>query len=116
MIIGRDPDDRDRFALDRLLWNHRWDREAAREFGQGLLPFDGADGHLADPEPEFHGTSVGLRRHVEAGQDLCSPCRAWFDELAAGGYATGPTPADTAASDDPAGARPADEPKETGAP
>jgi hypothetical protein len=36
----------------------------------------------------FHGTQVGLSRHLLAGEELCAACRGWRDELVAAGYAT----------------------------
>lgn len=38
------------------------------------------------PTVEFHGTSVGLGRHIGAGEPFCRRCQAFVDELAASGF------------------------------
>jgi hypothetical protein len=54
---------------------------------QEPLPFDGDGSYLADATPQFHGSTVGVYRHTEAGEPLCGPCAAWVTELTDAGYA-----------------------------
>lgn len=59
--------------------------ERASEPRQEPLPF--GDGWLdGDVETiEFHGSSVGLRLHAEAGEQPCTACASWLAELVGAG-------------------------------
>lgn len=85
-------DDRRALGLEQARANR--DREQARvDHRAELLPF--GDGYLDDDRPDYHGTSVGWRRHITAGQRFCLPC-AWFAvELIQAGLA-GPIPRESA--------------------
>lgn len=77
--LQMDPDR----LLNRLRIEHDQQVEARRAGKpyQEPLPFE--DGFLDGPEEaiEYHGTSVGLRLHVEAEEPPCGPCAAFLDEL-----------------------------------
>jgi hypothetical protein len=81
------------YSPDALRLRHDWQAEKdhehrrATEPRQEPLPFD--DGFLDDDElvVEIHGTALGVRRHLDAGEDPCAMCGAWIDELVAAGYA-----------------------------
>lgn len=49
---------------------------------------------LGEP-PEWHGTSVGLRRHLLTGEQLCELCRAFHQELVDAGMAASLPPGAT---------------------
>jgi hypothetical protein len=62
------------------------DRQHTRAAARAeLLPF--GDGYLDDDRPDFHGTSVGWRRHIDAGERFCRPCAEFVLELIHAGLA-----------------------------
>lgn len=65
-------------TYQRWLYRQRWEHEQAvvAQPRQGVLPFVDADSYLADETPEYHGTNVGLGRHVVAGETSCGPAAA----------------------------------------
>lgn len=77
------------YELARLRFRHDRDKRERRAATaqQELLPFEGDGSFLADEQPEFHGTTVGVGRHAAAEEPLCGPCRAWMEELVAAGLA-----------------------------
>lgn len=78
------------FSPDRQLAEVQWRRgkqraeERASE-PQPPLPF--GDGWMDDAAPEWHGTAVGFRRHIAAGEEFCQLCEAFLGELVAAGRA-----------------------------
>jgi hypothetical protein len=92
-VTSHPPDFSADFSADRLRFEHDWqaerDRERRRagEPRQEPLPF--GDGFLDDDElvPEIHGSALGVRRHLAAGETPCPVCREWIDELVAAGFA-----------------------------
>jgi hypothetical protein len=67
---------------------------------EGPAPVDLDAQPLEDePPPEFHGTSVGLRRHLLADEPFCELCREYHHELVDAGMATPPPPPDAAEHD-----------------
>jgi hypothetical protein len=78
--------DRLLFAL-RLQYEQEQRELLATTPQQEPLPFDGDGSYLADATPQFHGSTVGVYRHTEAGEPLCAPCGAWVTELTDAGYA-----------------------------
>lgn len=77
------------FSADwlRIELDYRAGAERASRPEQQPLPF--GDGFL-DDQGRFvlaHGTTVGLGRHAAGGEDLCSACQVFMDELIAAGFA-----------------------------
>ena len=76
-------------------WQREKDRQARRTSQPRQEPLPFGDNYLDDDElvVEIHGTSLGVRRHLAASEDLCTLCAGWVDELVEAGYAA-PWPAE----------------------